>query len=154
MLCMRVCRLSHKKRFENRPRGDRPGDRRENSVHDASTSHSIGGEEIENGKNHKRRCRAKSDKTDQAKKEEEIGEVCVQAGSSYTKKREKSGKKASGRLAAPAKHDGARRPHVRMARSDKPEPDAGPTEQFHVSGQWRVEMGRCQVEWDMIVYGV
>lgn len=67
---------------------------------------------------------------------------------------QKSGKKASGRLAAPAKHDGARRPHVRMARSDKPEPDAGPTEHFHVSGQWRVEMGRCQVEWDMIVYGV
>lgn len=90
MLSMRVCRLSHKKRFENRPRGDRPGNGRENSVHDASTSHSIGGGEIGNGKNHKRRCRAKSDKTDQAKNEEEIGEVRVQAGSSYTKKREKS----------------------------------------------------------------
>ena len=148
--CVCVYAVSHKKRFENRPRGDRPGDRRENSVHDASTSHSIGGEEIENGKNHKRRCRAKSDKTDQAKKEEEIGEVCVGREVLI----QKSGKKASGRLAAPAKHDGARRPHVRMARSDKPEPDAGPTEQFHVSGQWRVEMGRCQVEWDMIVYGV
>lgn len=90
--CVCVYAVSHKKRFENRPRGDRPGDRRENSVHDASTSHSIGGEEIGNGKNHKRRCRAKSDKTDQAKKEEEIGEVCP--GGKFLYK--KAGKKRLG----------------------------------------------------------
>ena len=147
MLCLRGCRLSHKKRFETRPRGARPADRRENSVHDASTSHSIGGEEIETGRITKEDAGPRQTRQTKQKMRRKL-ERCVSRREVLI---QKNGKKASGRLAAPTKHDGARRPHVRMARSDKPEPNAGPTEQFHVSGQWRVEMGRCQVEWEMIV---
>lgn len=59
-----VCRLSHKKRLENQPRGDRPGDRRENSEHDGSKSHGIGGEE------HKKKEDAKPSTTSQTKQNE------------------------------------------------------------------------------------
>lgn len=77
---------------------------------------------------------------------EEIEERCVSWPRVLIQKR---GKKVSGCLAAPTKHDGATQTHVRMARSDKPTSNAGPTEEFHVSGQWRVEIWtRCQVEWD------
>ena len=136
MLCVYAV-SSHKKRFENQPRGDRPGDRRENSEHDASKSHGIGGKGIE-WQETQEKDDAEPSATSQTKQNrEEIGEkVRVLAESSYTKKREK----VSGRLTAPTKHDGATQTHFRRARSDKPTSNAGPTEEFHVNGQWRVEM--------------